>query len=161
MIASPKIHEKNLYTAMTDEDDEKSYFSNQNNINDLIRDLDLTKENEEILTSLLKHWNYLLPDNVWVTHQRKRQHLFSTYFTLIESACCCLGIIGLFEAVNIPCTVTHWHLFIDSSQRSPKVILLHNKNVHPSLPTTHSIILKERYENEKKLMDLIKYENAG
>ncbi|KAM5148072.1 uncharacterized protein ACMZJ9_011728 [Mantella aurantiaca] len=44
----------------TDADDEKRpYFPNQKDINDLIRDLGLTKSNAELLTSRLKQWNLL------------------------------------------------------------------------------------------------------
>ena len=50
-------------------------------------------------------------------------------------------------------------MFIDSSQSSLKVVLLHNGNIHPSIPIAHSAILKERYENVKKLLDLIKYKD--
>ena len=99
-----------------DENVNKPYFPKQNDINDLIRDLNLTKENGEILTSRLKQWN-LLSSDVKITQQRKREHLFSTYFTLINGVCYCHDITGLFEAIDIPCTTTDWRLFIDSSQR--------------------------------------------
>ena len=141
-----------------DEKTNEPHFPNQSDINDLIRDLNLTKENGEILTSRLKQWN-LLSCDVRVTQQRKRQHLFSTYFTLIDGVCYCHDITGLFEAIEIPCTTADWRLFIDSSQRSLKVVLLHNGNVHPSIPIAHSVILRERYENVQKLLDLIKYDD--
>ena len=37
----------------------RPYFPNQKNINDLIRDVGLTKSNAELLTSRLKQWNLL------------------------------------------------------------------------------------------------------
>ena len=49
----------------------KPYYPNQKHLNDLIRDLGLTKSNAELLTSRLKQWN-LLDDTVQVTEQRKR-----------------------------------------------------------------------------------------
>ncbi|KAM5191482.1 uncharacterized protein ACMZJ9_020063 [Mantella aurantiaca] len=64
----------------TDADDEKRpYFPNQKDINDLIRDLGLTKSNAELLTSRLKQWN-LLDESVQVTEQRSRHQTVSTFF---------------------------------------------------------------------------------
>ncbi|KAM5191694.1 uncharacterized protein ACMZJ9_001951 [Mantella aurantiaca] len=64
----------------TDADDEKRpYFPNQKDINDLIRDLGLTKSNAELLTSRLKQWN-LLDESVQVTEQRSRHQTVSIFF---------------------------------------------------------------------------------
>lgn len=94
-----------------------------------------------------------------MTLQRKRQLSFSVYFTLRDGVCYCHDIPALFEAIGIPCTIADWRLFIDSSQRSLKVVLLHNGNVHPSIPIMYSVVLKERCENVKKILDLIKYKD--
>uniref|UniRef100_A0A2D4I9T2 Uncharacterized protein n=1 Tax=Micrurus lemniscatus lemniscatus TaxID=129467 RepID=A0A2D4I9T2_MICLE len=51
-------------------EEKKPYFSNQKDLSNLIRDLDLTKSQAELLTSKLKEWN-LLDENVQVTDQRK------------------------------------------------------------------------------------------
>ena len=40
-----------------------------------------------------------------------------------------------------------WRLFIDSSKRSLKVVLLNNGNKFGSIPLAHSVTLKEKYEN--------------
>ncbi|KAM5182246.1 uncharacterized protein ACMZJ9_002631 [Mantella aurantiaca] len=65
----------------TDADDEKRpYFPNQKDINDLIRDLGLTKSNAELLTSRLKQWN-LLDESVQVTEQRSRHQTVSIFFS--------------------------------------------------------------------------------
>ncbi|KAM5158298.1 LOW QUALITY PROTEIN: uncharacterized protein ACMZJ9_009581 [Mantella aurantiaca] len=64
----------------TDADDEKRpYFPNRKDINDLIRDLGLTKSNAELLTSRLKQWN-LLDESVQVTEQRSRHQTVSIFF---------------------------------------------------------------------------------
>ena len=56
----------------------KPYYPNQQDLNDLIRDLDLTKSNAELLTSRLKQWN-LLDNSVQTTEQRKRHIAFSVF----------------------------------------------------------------------------------
>ena len=43
--------------------EQKKHYPNQKNLNDLIKDLGLTKSNAELLTSRLKQWN-LLDDSV-------------------------------------------------------------------------------------------------
>ncbi|XP_076366609.1 uncharacterized protein LOC143255203 isoform X2 [Tachypleus tridentatus] len=51
------------------------YYSNQRDLNHLIRDLGLTKSNAELLTSRLKEWD-LLDESVQVTRQRKHHRHF-------------------------------------------------------------------------------------
>ena len=43
-----------------------------------------------------------------------------------------------------------WRLFIDSSKRSLKCVLLHNGNEFGSIPIAHSTKAKETYESVKK-----------
>jgi len=40
-----------------------------------------------------------------------------------------------------------WHLFIDLSKVSLKVVLLHNGNRFPSVPMAHAANMKESYES--------------
>lgn len=53
---------------------------------------------------------------------------------------------------------TSWRLFIDSSKRSLKGVLLHNGNIYASVPVAHSVHLKETYENLQLLLNKIKYD---
>jgi hypothetical protein len=50
-----------------------------------------------------------------------------------------------------------WRLFIDSSNRSLKAVLLHNGNSFASVPVAHSVHLKETYENLGQLREKINY----
>ena len=54
-------------------------------------------------------------------------------------------------------TPSEWRLFIDSSKRSLKCVLLHNGNKLASIPIGHSVQMKETYENMKIILDRIKY----
>lgn len=51
----------------------------------------------------------------------------------------------------------HWRLFIDSSKRSLKCVLLHNGNKFASVPIGHSTKLKEEYQNIKIVLEKISY----
>ena len=50
-----------------------------------------------------------------------------------------------------------WRLFIDSSKRSLKCVLLHNGNHFASVPIAHSTTLKEKYEAVKYVLEKIGY----
>lgn len=124
------------------------HFPNQDEVNDLIRDLGLTKTNSEILMSRLKEWN-LLESSCRVSSNRKRHKEFSSSYQMAEQLCFCADINGLFENMGIEHIPTEWRLFIDSSKNSLKGVLLHNGNIFPSIPVAHSAHMKEDYENVK------------
>jgi hypothetical protein len=77
------------------------YYPNQKDLNDLIRDLGLTKSNAELLTSRLKQWN-LLDESVQVTDQRKRHQAFSSFFTCQNGLCFCHNVTSLFKQLESP-----------------------------------------------------------
>ena len=68
---------------------------------------------------------------------------------------CCTDIQGLFQEIVNAYLASDWGLFIDSSKRSLKAVLLHNGNVYPSIPIAHSIQIKEDRESVKILLELI------
>lgn len=124
--------------------------------NDLVRDLNLPKNKAEILGSRLKQW-HLLEDDVKITDQRERHKIFSCFFTQEAGICYCNSVTDLFEEIGIPFVPSDWRLFIDSSSKSLKAVLLHNGNLLPSLPVAHSVLLKESYESVKMILEKLKY----
>jgi hypothetical protein len=70
-------------------------------------------------------------------------------------------VTGLFEAIGIACNPNEWYLFIDSSSRSLKAVLLHNGNKYPSLPLAHLVHFKKDYNSIKSLLDALKYDEYG
>ena len=63
----------------------------------------------------------------------------------------------MFRAVGIDHDPTQWQLFIDSSTKSLKAVVLHNGNIYPSIPLAYSLRMKEDYENVKQLLNKINY----
>jgi len=118
----------------------------------------LTKVYAELLTSRLKEW-HLLDPTCKVTKYRKRHLSFASFFTVPQphSLCYCSDIFGLFNEIGIDYDPSDWRLFMDSSVKSLKAVLLHNGNEFPSIPVGHSVHMKEEYENVKTLLDMIKY----
>ena len=50
-----------------------------------------------------------------------------------------------------------WRQFIDSSKTSLKAVLLHYRNVKPSIPVAHAVNKKKTYETMKTCLKAINY----
>lgn len=131
----------------------------QAELSDLGRELGLSKEAHELLASRLKEKN-LLEKGAKITVYRNREHEFRAFFTYDKSLelVYCNDIAGLLNSLkdNIY-EPEEWRLFMDSSVRSLKVILLHNTNTLAPVPIAHSTFLKESYDNIKIVLEKIKY----
>ena len=85
-------------------------YPNLENINDLIREMALTKSNAELLVSRLKQWD-LLDNGARITSQRKRHCDFSRFFSLQDELCYCHDVRRLFQVIGIPCNTNDWRLY--------------------------------------------------
>lgn len=131
---------------------------NQTKLNDLTRDLGLSKESAQLLGSRLRENNLLSPDTTYYWY-RSRDKEFRKYFSTDENKMLvyCENVSGLVEALGVPYRPDEWRLFIDASTRSLKAVLLHIGNKVASVPVAHSIQLRENYETMKALLDALKY----
>ena len=110
------------------------HFPSQQELDDLVRDMGLTKSNAELLTSRLKEWN-LLDLSCRSSSSRKRHKRFSRYFSMAGSLCFCSDVDNLFEEFGIAHDPREWRLFIGQffpklemcppSQRKPVSIYTH------------------------------------
>ena len=124
---------------------------NQAELNDLVRDLNLSKQASEILASRLQEKNYLKSE-AKITAFRSREAKLIPYFTEDENIVYCNNIPGLVQQMGLEFRPENWRLFIDSSSRSLKCVLLHNGNQYAPLPIAHSTRLKEEYQNIKMVL---------
>ena len=81
------------------------HFPNQDELDDLSRDLGLTKAKTEILPSSLKEWN-LLARSCKISKPRKRHVTFANFYTMSSDSdypplCYCTDIQGLFQEIGI------------------------------------------------------------
>ena len=130
---------------------------NQDDLSDLIRDLNLPKESAELLASRLKE-RHFLQAKTNVTFYRNREANFFPYFKQYEEIVVCNDVeLLLMKLGVIHYEANSWRLFIDSSKRTLKCVLLHNTNEYASIPVGHSTTLKERYEPVKQVLECIKY----
>lgn len=128
----------------------------QEELNDLIRDLDLPKCSAEILGSRLAEKNFL-QESTSTSCYRNREIEFRPFFIQEADLLYCTDVSGLMEMYGIVYNAKEWRLFIDSSKVSLKVVLLHNGNKHASIPIGHSSTLKETYDNMDIVLKKINY----
>ncbi|XP_049957523.1 uncharacterized protein LOC126474131 [Schistocerca serialis cubense] len=127
----------------------------QKELSDLIRELNLSKQASELLASRLKEKNCLHP-SVKITAYWTREENLLPYFNQEEVIVYCSNIPGLLLELGLPeYRPEDWRLFIDSSTRSLKCVLLHNGNRYASIPIAHSTKLCEAYANIKMVLQKI------
>lgn len=122
------------------------------------RQLKLSQARQIILSKHLKAVNILAPD-VKVYGSRGRQRNFKPYFDrdATNTFAYCTDICGLMRAMNYRYDPEEWRLFIDSSKRSLKAVLLYIDNTKNPVPIAISSNTKENYESMKKIIDSVKY----
>ncbi|XP_076314799.1 uncharacterized protein LOC143227191 [Tachypleus tridentatus] len=85
-------------------DERNSYYPNQRDLNDLIRNIGVIKLNAELLTSRLKEWD-LLDESVQVTSQRKCHDIFHVS-SLVRWALLLHNVSSLARHLELPVTRT-------------------------------------------------------
>lgn len=138
-------------------DSSEPHLLEQEDLNDLVRDLKLSKQQAELLGSRLKGWN-LLQKNTKVCVFRNRHAEFEDFFCLEDGVIFCNDVQSVMESLGHEYKSEEWRLFIDSSKMSLKAVLLHIGNELPSVPLAHATNMKETYESMKLLLDKIKYD---
>ena len=135
--------------------DEPKPFT-QSELNDLVRDLGLSKDSAQLLGSRLNE-KRLLAAGTKFSWYRTRDQEFVPFFAQEGDLVFCSNISGVMAAFGIEYVPKEWRLFIDSSKRSLKAVLLHNGNNYASIPVGHSVHLKECYENLKLILNKVQY----
>ena len=126
-------------------------------MNDLIRDLNFPKQSAKVLASRLQE-KHLLKAGTSVSFYRNREEKLRKYFQSDGQLVYYTNVKGLLLAMGLSaCRSNDWRLFIDSSKRSFKCVLLRNGNHYGSIPIGHSVTLKDNYENIKVVLERLKY----
>ena len=104
----------------------------------------------------------LLAPSCKMSKPRKGHVTFANFYAMSSdsddpSLCYCADIQRLFQEISIAYSASDWRLFIDSSKRSLKAVLLHNGNVYPFIPMAHSVQMKKDRESVNILLELIQY----
>ena len=90
----------------------------QNELSDLIRDLNLSKDSSKLLASRLKEKNVLQPGKK-ITFYRRREKDLLSFFTKENNLVFCSDIGNLLKKTGLSeYNPSDWRLFIDSSKRT-------------------------------------------
>ncbi|XP_071054071.1 uncharacterized protein [Onthophagus taurus] len=129
----------------------------QDSLDDLIRDLILSKDSAELLASRLKERHMLLPGTK-ITAYRRRDEEFLKYFSSENSLVYCNDIEGLINTYQVDVYKSDdWLLFTDSSKERLKAVLLNNGNKYAAIPIGHSTRRKESHEDLQFVLEKINY----
>jgi len=135
----------------------KPHLLTQGELNIIIRDLNLSKKQAELLGSRLKGWNLLCQDTkVCFTLGTMKNSSISSPWKMVS--CFAMMFVPLWKFLAKNITQDQWRLFIDLIKVSWKVVLLHNINRFLSVPLAHAANMKESYEGMKLLLGKIKYD---
>ncbi|GBL79855.1 hypothetical protein AVEN_28921-1 [Araneus ventricosus] len=137
--------------------DEGPQSFSQSELNDLVRDLGLSKDGVELLGSRLKNKKLLSPGTSfsWYRHRKKE---FTQFFSKEGNLVSCNDVQGLKKCFDIEYDPSEFRVFIDSSKTSLKAVLLHNGNSFASLPLGHSVHLEENYNDLSMILEKINYQ---
>ena len=86
----------------------------QGDLNDIVRDLNLSKKQAERLASSLKGWNLLRQDTK-VCFYRGRHEGFKDFFSLEDGVVFCNDVCSIMEILGLEYNPDQCRLFIDSS----------------------------------------------
>ena len=89
---------------------------------------------------------------------RRHHEEFKDFFSQEDGVMFCNDVCSIMEVLGRDYKPDQWHLFIDLSKVSLKVVLLHNGNRFPSVPLDHAANMKESFESMQLLLGKIKYE---
>jgi hypothetical protein len=143
-----------------DEDDVQPRGISQQQLDLLVRKLNLSKEHAVKAGSLLKGFGVLAEDTRFYLY-RDRDRPYAEFFKRSEQHgfVYCSDVEGLLAKLNIQSDVRNdWWLFTDASVSSIKAVLLHKDNTFPAIPVGYSRQARESYEVIKYLFDLLHYQ---
>ena len=111
--------------------------------NDLVRDLDLSKNAAEVLASKLQEKNQL-SHTTELSYFRNREQAFVPFFTEKNKFVYCHNISSLLQELGMPVyRPNNWRLFLDSFKDSLKCVILYNSNVCATVPIGHCVFTRK------------------
>lgn len=126
----------------------------------MAREVGLKPEQSEYIASQLKKRNLVTGEfRITVGRKRALTQQYDDLFRTDEetSITYCWDIDRLFATMNQVHVPAEWRLFIDGSNESLKVVLMHNTNKLPSVPIAYARGVKEDYDSMAAIINLINY----
>ena len=131
----------------------------QGGLNDIVRDLKLSKKQAENLGSRLKViFCARTLRCVFAVGSMKNSRISSPRKM---ASCFAMMFFSVMEVLGREYNPDQWRLFTDSSKVSLRLVLLHNGNRFPTVPLAHADNMKEGHESMKLLFGKIKYDELN
>lgn len=151
------VHDPDFYVPPDDPEDNLFDFTEFQN---LVRVLDLPTYLAEFLASVLKGKGFTTK-NFLVTafRDRKPMAVFDSCFAYVLDSgfIYCKDVERLFYHLNHPYKDDEWRLFVDSSKRSLKAVLVHIGNKLPSVPLLYATETTEDLQAMERILRLLDY----
>ena len=129
----------------------------QDQLNDLVGDVNFSKESSELLVYRLGEHG-VLDSGTKIKLYCNKDDLLLRFFTMENDFVFSYNIPGLLVEMSLSkYNLDEWRLFIDSSKRSLKCVLLHKGNKFACVPIGHSVVIKEHYLNVKMVLNKLGY----
>ena len=122
------------------------HLIDESELHDLLRDLDLPNVKAELFASRLNSGICFKVVSKFVVFVHVNS-LWSSFFSMKGGLVYCTDVYGIMQEFGYSHRPEEWRLFIDSSKLSLKAVLLHNKNMLPSIPVGYAAHVKENYKN--------------
>lgn len=150
---------------------DKQLSVKQENVDNFVKILKLDINRSKLFASMLKrllkkHRNIKI--DFKITNYDKRTKELKPFFTLTRDGKTVYmsDLQGYMNYLGFRYNRDNWRLFIDSSSSSFKACLIHNMN-HvlerklPTIPLLYSTTLSESYDDLKKVLELLNYNNEN
>lgn len=165
MDSLPSSHSSGtLWEPEEEHEQAQPILMNQTDFRDLcLNKLRLNKDQTEVLGSTLRAHNFLAIGVITTflrndkSFSEKFQENIYNWAGVFFKIAFLADLDGLFAKYGLKHKASEWRLFIDGSTTSLKAMLLHNGNIHPSIPLAYCRKLPESYENMKHILELINY----
>jgi len=115
----------------------------------------LTKSNAQKLGSHLKNNNLLAP-HTHFSFYRNREKDIALFYSTVDKLCFCNDISGLLRHLNQSTRSEDWFLFMDSSSKSFKAVLINKKSLYV-VPVAYTTATKETRELIETVLESISY----
>ena len=88
----------------------------------------------------------------------EREYGYLFMFDETSSLVYCNNIADLIKLLGLKYDAMEWRLFIDSSNRSLKAVLMNDGNKLSSIPVVHSVEMKKPYKSMERLLSVLSYQ---
>ncbi|KAF2351010.1 hypothetical protein FHG87_018235 [Trinorchestia longiramus] len=130
----------------------------QAELNDLTRDLNISKDSAQVLGSRHLEKRLLAPGTTYYSY-RVREREFRKFFMFDEVSSLVYrnNIASLIELLGLKYDAMEWTLFTDSPSRSLRAVL-NIGNKFSSIPVGYSVQMKESHESMESLFSTLNYQ---